>query len=54
MLELHKIIRLSHVIACTIVFILFYERGWQGGVFKLLRTIIFLVFLAVLVVFPIL
>ena len=29
MLELHKIIRMLHVVSCPIVFLLFYERGWQ-------------------------
>ena len=38
MLEMHKTIRVLHVVACPIVFILFYERGWQGGVFTLIRN----------------
>ena len=38
MLELPKIIRVSHVVAWTIVFILFYEQSWQGGVFKVMKT----------------
>ena len=29
MLELHKLIRLSNVVACPIVFILFYDQYWQ-------------------------
>ena len=37
MLELHKTIRVSHVVPYSIVFILFYERGWQGGVFKVMK-----------------
>ena len=31
MLKLHKIINVSHVVTCRILFILFYNRGWQGG-----------------------
>ena len=46
MLELHKTIRLSHVVACPIVFILFYVRSCQGGVLKVVKNG-FLVFLAV-------
>ena len=38
MLELHKIIRVSHVVAYSIVFILFYDRGEQGGVFKVMKN----------------
>ena len=30
MLKLHKIIRVSHVVASSIVFILFCERSWQN------------------------
>ena len=52
MLELRKIIRVSHVVRWTIVFILFYEQSWQGGVFKIMKTDHFLVFLAVWVLFP--
>ena len=47
MLELHKIIRASHVVACSIVFILFRERSWQGGVFKFMKNDHLLVFLSV-------
>ena len=32
MLQLHKIIRVSHVVSCPIVFILFHDRDWQGSV----------------------
>ena len=46
MLELHKTIRLSHVVACPTVFILFYVRSCQGGVLKVVKNG-FLVFLAV-------
>ena len=34
MKELHKTIRVSNVAACPVVFILFYDRDGQGGVFK--------------------
>ena len=47
MLELPKVIRLSHVIVCRIDFVLFYERSWLGGVLKVTENIHFLVFLAV-------
>ena len=30
MLELHKMIRMSHFAAYPTVFILFYEQSWQG------------------------
>ena len=40
MLELHKIIRVSRVVACPIVF-LFYEQSWQREVFKVMKMIIF-------------
>ena len=52
MLELHKIIRVSHAVALPIVFVLFYERGWQGGVIKVMKNDHFLMFLDVLIVFP--
>ena len=38
MLELLKIIRVSHIVACPVVFILFYGRDWQGGVFKVMKN----------------
>ena len=52
MIELHKIIRFSHVVACPIVFILFYERSRQGRVFKVMKNDEFLVLLAIWVIFP--
>ena len=52
MIELHKIIRMSHVVACPIVFALIYERGCQGRVFKVIKNDLFLVFLAVSGLFP--
>ena len=51
MLELHKIIRVFHVVACRIGFLLFYERGWQGRVFEVTKNDRFLVFLAVWAIF---
>ena len=38
MIEMHKNIRLSQVVACPIVFILFYGRGWQRGVFEVIMN----------------
>ena len=38
MLELHKIIRVSHVVACLIVVILFYEWDLQGGVLIVMKN----------------
>ena len=46
MLELHKTIRVSHIVACPIVVILFYKQRWQGEVLKVMKND-FLVFLAV-------
>ena len=46
MLELHKIIRVSHVVEFPIVVILFYKGSWQGGVLKVMKKDC-LVFLAV-------
>ena len=51
MLELHKIIRMSHLVPSQIVFLLFYERGWQGVWFKVMKNHHFLVFLAVSILF---
>ena len=36
-LELHKIIRVSHVGTCPIAF-LFYELSWQGGVLIVMKN----------------
>ena len=33
MLELHEMIRVLHAVAYPIVFILFYDRDGEGGVF---------------------
>ena len=52
MLELYEIIRVSHIIACSFVIILFYEWGWQGGVFIVTKNDHFLVFVAVYALFP--
>ena len=51
-LQLHEMIRVLHEVACPIVFILFYDPYWQGVVFKLMKNIHFLVFLAVWFLFP--
>ena len=47
MLELHKTIRVLHVVIWPTVFISFYDRYWQEGVFKVIQNHHFLVFLAV-------
>ena len=52
MIELHKIIRLSHLAACSVVFILLYRRDWQRRVFKVVMNDQFLVFLSSWVLFP--
>ena len=52
MLELHKIIRVSYVVACPIVFILFYEQSWQRAVLKIMKNDHVLVFLVVWVFLP--
>ena len=44
--------RVPHIVACPNVFILFYERSCQGGVFKIMKNDLFLVFSAVWVLFP--
>ena len=46
-LELHETIRVSHAVACLIVFILFYVQDWQEGVLKHMKNDNFLVSLAV-------
>ena len=51
MLKMHRIIRVSRVASCPIIFILFYGRGWQGGVFKVMKNDHFLVFSPVWVLF---
>ena len=48
-LALHEAITVKHLVACPIVFILFYGQDWQG---KLMKNDHFLVFLAVLIPFP--
>ena len=42
--KLREKIRASHSVVCPIVFILFYDRDWQGGVLKLMKNDYFLVF----------
>ena len=51
MLELYKIIKMSHIVSCPIVFPWFYEGAWQGGDFKIMKNDHFLVFLVVWVIF---
>ena len=34
-LKWHEMIRMLHIVACPIVFILFFVRAWQGGVLKM-------------------
>ena len=43
LLQLHETIRMSYLVACPNVFILFYEQGLQGGVFKVMKNDQFLV-----------
>ena len=38
MFKVHKIIRTAHVATFPIVFILFYDRDGQGGVFKVMKN----------------
>ena len=45
MIELHKILGVSHFVASPIVFILFCEQSWLGGVFKVMKNDQFIVFL---------
>ena len=44
--------RVVHVRVYPIVFILFYDRYWQGEALKPMKMVIILVFLAVFVFFP--
>ena len=41
-----------HAAACPNVLLLFYEEGWHGGVFKVMKNDNFLAFLVVCVLFP--
>ena len=36
--KLHEMIRVLLLVACPILFILFYEQDWQGGVFKVMKN----------------
>lgn len=36
-----------HIVACTIIFILFDDRDWLGGVLRLMKNVHFLVFFVV-------
>ena len=51
LLELYEMIRVPHAFASPLVFILFYDRGWQVEVFKFMKNYHSLVFLTVLVLF---
>ena len=52
MLELLKITRVPHTVACQILFPLFYERRCQGGMLLVMKNDHVLVFLAVWVLSP--
>ena len=45
MLELQEMIRVLHVVPYSIVFILFYGQGWQGGVFKVMKNDFFFIYI---------
>ena len=47
MLELHEMIRVSHVVLCPVVFILFCDQDCQEEVLKLTKEAQFCVFLDV-------
>ena len=49
---MHEAIRVWHAVTCTIIFIWFYDQDGQGGVFKVMKSNHFLVFLAVWVIWP--
>ena len=51
-LKFREMIRVLHVLGCPIVFILFDDRGWQEGMFRVTKNNHFLVFLAVWILFP--
>ena len=51
-LELHEIIRVSHLVTCPVVFILFNDWGWHGGVTKIVKKDHFLVLIVVWVPVP--
>ena len=50
MLELQKITRVF--LRSQLFLFFFYERSWQGGVFKVMKNKYFLVFLTIWVLFP--
>ena len=50
--RIHKTIWVSHLVACLIIFILFYEESWQGGVFKVMKNDEILEFFSRLDPFP--
>ena len=49
-LKSHETIRVSHAVACPIVFILFCVRDWQRGVFRVMKNNHLLIILAVWVI----
>ena len=51
-LNLHEVIRALHLVLCWIVFLLFDDWYWQGGVPKRMKNDHCLAFLAVSVFFP--
>ena len=44
---MHKMIKMTHVVACSMVFIKLCGRGWQREVLSLMKNDPFYVFLAV-------
>ena len=50
MLYFMKIKRIGFIVACLIVFVFFWDQGWQGGVLKLNKN--YQVFLPIWVLFP--
>ena len=36
-LQLHEMIRVLHAVLCPIVFVLFYDRHWQGRALKRMK-----------------
>ena len=37
-LEMHKTIKMTHVVTCSMVFIVLCNRGWQEEVLKLMKN----------------
>ena len=51
-LKLNEIITVLDLVACPIIFVLFSDRDWQGGMLKVMKNDHFLVLLAVWVLSP--